>query len=112
MSDIYTYSFRLPFIFKGKDFYLNFSLDSLNSESELQVSEIKEAIFRLMSRVSDMELTEDLITFDGELTFWLPANQIRELLVHRVDYLVGNDLIFSYLQKIDSIESDDSNMQP
>jgi len=110
--EIYSYSYKLPFSYKGKELAIEFSLDSTHDESELEDIEVREALYKLMARVNDMELTEDLITYDGVLDIWLPANQIRELLVHRIDYLFENGMLISYLEKVDVIETneDDSDL--
>jgi hypothetical protein len=103
------YRYSLPFTFKERSLSFEFYVESSNEEENLSQEEIQNSIFRLMSRVNDMELTEDLITFDGTLDIWLPANNIRELLVHRIDSLVAQDMLFDGIQKIDESKTDEED---
>lgn len=107
MENIHTYAYRLPFTFKGRDLGIDFTVVSGNSEAELTLEEIRNTLFRLIARANDMELTENIVTSKGMLDIWLPANQIRELLIKRIDYLVDNDLMNSYLEKIEVIDADE-----
>lgn len=104
----HVFNLSLPFVFKGKSLKIDFPVESESVFEELTPSHVRNSLFRHMARVNDMELTEDLITFQGIMDIWLPPDKVRELIVHRVEMLIEIESLMESISQVELTNLDDA----